>query len=104
MDDKDREHQRALKEAEHLHHLIIGDGWAVADRLLREKEEALADLSSIPMDLSVADYGFEAKARAYALSLIASWRRDIDTRVSLYEASLPKPGSQSEPIVINREE
>ena len=101
---KDKETNLALKEGEHLYHLIGSDGWSVASRILQEKEDELKNLASIPMNLSVEDYGFEAKARSYALALIDAWRRDIDVRIERYTTYISTSPETDNGFIVNRDQ
>lgn len=101
---RDKETTLHLKEGEHLSHLIQSDGWTVASQMLKQKEEELADLSLIPEDLTVEQFGFEAKARVFALSLIREWRREMDVKIENYQSFLAQTVQPvAESLVINRE-
>lgn len=83
----------------HLYHLLKGDGWAVAQDIMKEKMDILRDVGNIPNDLTNEQLARETSGRIYALALIEDWFAEIKTRAENYAASMEEAEEETDHVV-----
>jgi hypothetical protein len=99
----DPDTQTFLREGEELRRLLEGDAWGIAVRKLEEELALLRDVTNIPDDLDIQEYGIEAYSRKQAISLYEGWLNSLRTHITNYEAYIAQQRAQQEDEPIVRE-